>query len=83
MKVLVTGNQGYIGSVLVDMLLEKKYEVVGYDIGYYADCLLQPYHPKIEQIVKDIRDINEGDMKKSCLLDRTFKNHNKKGLLLF
>jgi len=63
MKVLVTGNQGYIGSVLVDMLLEKKYEVVGYDIGYYADCLLQPYNPKIKQIVKDIRDIDEKDMK--------------------
>lgn len=63
MKVLVTGNQGYIGSVLVDMLLEKKYEVVGYDIGYYADCLLYPYDPKIKQIVKDIRDINSEDMK--------------------
>ena len=63
MKVLVTGNQGYIGSVLVDMLLEKKYEVTGYDIGYYTDCLLQPYNPKIRQIVKDIRDINLEDMK--------------------
>jgi nucleoside-diphosphate-sugar epimerase len=63
MKVLVTGNQGYIGSVLVDMLLAKKYEVVGYDIGYYADCLLYPYEPKIKQIIKDIRDINEEDMK--------------------
>ncbi|MBF0570606.1 MAG: NAD(P)-dependent oxidoreductase [Candidatus Omnitrophica bacterium] len=63
MKVLVTGNQGYIGSVLVDMLLEKKYEVVGYDIGYYADCLLYPYNPKIKQIIKDIRDINPEDMK--------------------
>jgi nucleoside-diphosphate-sugar epimerase len=63
MKVLVTGNQGYIGSVLVDMLLEKKYEVIGYDIGYYADCLMQPYNPKIKQIIKDIRDINVEDMK--------------------
>jgi len=63
MKVLVTGNQGYIGSVLTDMLLEKKYEVVGYDIGYYANCLMHTYDPKIKQITKDIRDINEGDMK--------------------
>ncbi len=63
MKVLVTGNQGYIGSVLVDMLLEKKYEVVGFDIGYYADCLLHPYGPKIKQITKDIRDIDAEDMR--------------------
>jgi nucleoside-diphosphate-sugar epimerase len=63
MKVLVTGNQGYIGSVLVDMLLEKKYDVVGFDIGYYADCLLYPYNPKIRQIVKDIRDIDVEDMR--------------------
>lgn len=63
MKVLVTGNQGYIGSVLVDMLLEKKYEVAGYDIGYYADCLVYPYNPKIKQIIKDIRDIDVEDMR--------------------
>lgn len=63
MKILVTGHQGYIGSVLVDMLLEKNYEVVGYDIGYYANCLLHPYNPKIKQIIKDIRDINREDLK--------------------
>ncbi len=63
MKVLVTGNQGYIGSVLVDMLLEKKYDVVGYDIGYYAACLLQPHNTGIKQIVKDIRDIDVDDLK--------------------
>ncbi|NTV28862.1 MAG: NAD(P)-dependent oxidoreductase [Candidatus Omnitrophica bacterium] len=62
MKVLVTGNQGYIGSVLVDMLLESGYEVQGYDIGYYAKCLLEPYKPAIRQIVKDIRDIAVEDV---------------------
>ncbi|MBF0619426.1 MAG: NAD(P)-dependent oxidoreductase [Candidatus Omnitrophica bacterium] len=63
MKILVTGNQGYIGSVLVDMLLDKGYEVVGYDIGYYTKCLLAPYHPKIQQIMKDIRDITPEDVR--------------------
>jgi nucleoside-diphosphate-sugar epimerase len=63
MKVLVTGNQGYIGSVLVDMLLAKGYQVTGYDIGYYADCLLQPHAPSIRQIVKDIRDVSVHDLK--------------------
>ncbi len=60
---MVTGNQGYIGSVLVDILLEKGYDVVGYDIGYYKDCLLYPDDSEIDQITKDIRDISVEDMK--------------------
>jgi nucleoside-diphosphate-sugar epimerase len=63
MKVLVTGNQGYIGSVLVDILLEKGYDVVGYDIGYYKDCQLFSHEPDIVQITKDIRDITVDDVK--------------------
>lgn len=63
MKVLVTGNQGYIGGVLVDILLGKGYEVTGYDVGYYEDCLLYPYHPSIKQITKDIRSIEVEDVK--------------------
>ena len=31
MKIMVTGDQGYIGSVLVPTLLEKGYDVVGFD----------------------------------------------------
>jgi len=63
MKVLVTGNEGYIGSVLVDILLKKGYEVIGYDLGYYKDCLLYPYNPAIKQITKDIREIEVNDLK--------------------
>lgn len=63
MKVLVTGNQGYIGCVLTDILLEKGYEVSGYDIGYYEDCLLYPYHAPIRQITGDIRDVKAEDVK--------------------
>lgn len=63
MRILVTGNLGYIGSVLVPTLLGKGYEVVGYDIGYFKDCLLLPSDDKISQIVKDIRDIEISDMK--------------------
>jgi nucleoside-diphosphate-sugar epimerase len=37
MKILVTGDRGYIGSVLVPMLSEKGYEVVGFDSGYFSD----------------------------------------------
>ena len=36
MRVLVTGHEGYLGSVLVPVLLDAGHEVVGLDTGYYA-----------------------------------------------
>ena len=62
MKVLVTGNQGYIGSVLVPQLQSKGFDVVGYDNGYFADCLLSPVKEDFKQIVKDIRDVSKSDL---------------------
>jgi nucleoside-diphosphate-sugar epimerase len=62
MKVLVTGNLGYIGSVLVPMLLDNGHEVTGFDIGYYKDCILYNNDLKIKQIYKDIRDISLEDV---------------------
>ena len=41
-KVLVTGDKGYIGSVLTDILLRRGYAVMGVDNGYYKDCLVEP-----------------------------------------
>jgi nucleoside-diphosphate-sugar epimerase len=38
MKVLVTGHKGYIGSVLVPMLLERGHEVSGLDSDLFAGC---------------------------------------------
>jgi UDP-glucose 4-epimerase len=40
MKILVTGNLGYIGSVLTDILTEKSIDFVGYDVGYFENCYL-------------------------------------------
>ena len=37
MRVMVTGDRGYIGSVLVPILINKKYNVVGYDSGFFSD----------------------------------------------
>ena len=41
MHILVTGNQGYIGTVLTQILMDQGYNVTGFDIGYYADCQLE------------------------------------------
>lgn len=62
MKILVTGNKGYIGTVLVEMLLQKSYEVIGYDTDYYRNCNLTEYTCRAKQITKDIRDISIEDL---------------------
>ena len=37
MKVLVTGTEGYIGSLLAPILINRGHEVVGIDTGYYRN----------------------------------------------
>ena len=62
MKILVTGNAGYIGSVLARYLRSsrKGIEIVGYDNGYFAHCLTDSnYLPEFdydEQHWGDLRD---------------------------
>jgi len=62
MKILVTGDRGYIGSVLVPMLMEKNYSVVGYDSGYFSSNLLESYNENYPRITKDIRDVGMEDL---------------------
>jgi len=59
---MVTGDQGYIGAVLVPMLMDKSYEVVGYDAGFFTENLLQPLEENYQKIKKDIRDIEKEDL---------------------
>lgn len=63
MRVLLTGNKGYIGSVLSSVLIEKGYNVVGFDTGYYNGQELYPIKPLTLQINKDIRDVLPEDLK--------------------
>jgi nucleoside-diphosphate-sugar epimerase len=63
LKILVTGNDGYIGQVLVPMLQEAGHEVVGLDCELYAGCDLPGQtRPQLPVIVKDIRDIEHRDV---------------------
>lgn len=63
-KVLVTGNLGYIGSVLTDYLSDN-YEIVGCDIGYFKECKVHKLNNKnkFKQIIKDIHKISSKDLK--------------------
>lgn len=62
MNILVTGNLGYIGSVLVPLLQSKGHQVVGLDSGFFEDCLLSPVSKNFKQITKDIRDVESVDL---------------------
>jgi len=63
-KVLITGGAGYIGSVFVRELLEKKYLVTVLDnFMYNQNSLLDVcYHPSLDIVVGDVR--NEELLKK-------------------
>ena len=62
MRVLVTGNLGYIGTVLAPYLMERGHQVRGLDVGYFADCLLEPAPEIADQLWRDIRDVEVRDL---------------------
>ena len=73
MKILVTGGAGYIGSHVVQMLIERGYQVVVYDNlsgGHRAAV-----HPDAALIVGDLHD--------RALLERAFAQHDFAGILHF
>lgn len=63
MRVMVTGNLGYIGTVLTPMLVAKGYEVVGLDIDLYRRCTFGDGLIEVPILNKDLRDIALDDLK--------------------
>lgn len=63
MKILVTGNQGYIGTVLTDILINQGFIVRGIDTNFYEPIgPLASTSKKIQQINKDIRKVTKNDL---------------------
>ncbi len=64
MRVLVTGHRGYIGTVMVPMLLEAGHEVTGYDSELYERCTLAigGSIAAVPSIRKDVRDAAPSDL---------------------
>jgi nucleoside-diphosphate-sugar epimerase len=62
MRVLVTGSHGFIGTILVSMLIREGHDPVGYDSDLYRYCTYGQDLANIEHIRKDIRDVEESDL---------------------
>jgi nucleoside-diphosphate-sugar epimerase len=62
MRVLVTGHNGYIGTILTPMLQECGYDVVGLDSDLYEKCTFTGKVPDVHNIRKDIRDIQKHEV---------------------
>jgi nucleoside-diphosphate-sugar epimerase len=61
-RVLMTGHNGYLGSVMAPYFLQADYEVVGLDTGYFAPCTLVPDLGDVPTVHKDIRDLTPDDL---------------------
>jgi len=61
-NILITGHNGYIGSVMTPHLLEAGYNVTGLDTGYFSDCTLVADGRQAPAIRKDIRDLQAEDL---------------------
>jgi nucleoside-diphosphate-sugar epimerase len=63
MRVLVTGVDGYIGAVLGSRLVERGFDVVGIDCGFYRDgWLYNDPNPRPLTFTKDVRRITREDL---------------------
>jgi len=66
MKIFLTGVDGYIGTLLAPMLMQRGHEVVALDTGYYRDGWLfsdRELSPMLPHTInKDLRHIDAADL---------------------
>ena len=61
MRILVTGNEGYIGSILVPLLQAAGHHVTGLDTALFRECALIPF-TRPPTLRKDVRDVEAADL---------------------
>jgi nucleoside-diphosphate-sugar epimerase len=62
LKILVTGDRGYIGTVMVPYLQRLGHQITGLDTEYYYDGDLTPPPSGYTCIRKDVRDVTGDDL---------------------
>jgi nucleoside-diphosphate-sugar epimerase len=61
-RVLVTGHKGYIGAVVVPVLVDAGHDVVGLDTCYFDDSVLEGREDEIPTLRLDVRDARRQDL---------------------
>jgi nucleoside-diphosphate-sugar epimerase len=63
MKILVTGTEGYLGSLLAPLLINEGHDVLGLDTGYYkAGWLYNTNSVTPKTLNKDLRRVTREDL---------------------
>src|SRR5215472_9878436 len=62
MRVLLTGDKGYIGAVAGSLLRSAGHEIVGLDNDLFSGCDFGSVASGISDIRKDIRDLSTKDL---------------------
>lgn len=63
MKILVTGTEGYLGSILAPILMEEGHDLLAVDTGFYKAGWLYHGAPMTPRtLLKDIRQITAADL---------------------
>ena len=62
MRILVTGDKGYIGAVMVPMLLREGHTVVGLDSDWFEQSAFSEPLATIPSKKKDVREVEASDL---------------------
>jgi nucleoside-diphosphate-sugar epimerase len=62
LRTLVTGHNGYIGSVLVPLLQRAGHEVLGLDSNLFAPCIFGKNGHEVPSLHADVRDVESVDL---------------------
>lgn len=62
MRLLVTGHNGYLGSVMVPVLQASGHEVTGLDTYFFEECTLAQGRDIVPSLRKDVRDVTLEDL---------------------
>ena len=63
MKILVTGNLGFVGSHLTEILVSAGHEVIGCDLSLFPDAVCGELTIPAVQLIRDFRTLTEKDLK--------------------
>ncbi len=63
MNVLITGHKGFIGTIMVPLLQSYGHKVRGIDSDLYRNSTYGPPPEPVDEIIKDVRDIELADLK--------------------